>query len=820
VQSITAGSYCISVLLVLYGSCSHHNTCSHIYIYTYVSHLTVSAPRRDGFLQLVYKYVPKKKQTTKAPKSDKKHGRHGKPKPKTTEDQDAVEERFQERMADMDTWIGSFFNELTQFIVAEFQWISRVFAQKPSMLHKLMSTIAEELYVHLSKWTQHFAGTKGHNAVEAVQLLFDATRTFMHQVHQALCAQYKQAIIWAKGQDKLRQQHQNNKQSGIDNDSDEDDDDDDDDDDGDGDGDAKDDLDDDDDDGDAAILSNEEPSVTVTATNSRSAIKDTTLLSSTEEQLAKLYVDWLHVCATLFRAFSPFVAQHSSMESRVLQDTVASLISNVDDVLSPSQLCDSTSAVIDSAETAVSRCIFLTGGVESAALLRVLNSYFTSVSSVWAGQLAKLFSRARLYGFDGNHASAADSKHPGHHAGTASPSLSALSPSPEIQVIESDWDMFQTAFDFMRYARDLYDAMQHFETNLVDDIFEAVATRLADAHLASRTESVPSHTASESKHAFTLRAAVTAAAEDSNPNAEQDSREPESTKLLPAVWLKHSEAQLDALIYNAFVRHHRKIDVVTLVSSLRELASQLRAIRRRRVPDDRSDDTSSDTTSQVGSIQSDLKPTTHQRQPSTASMLLNDAHSALQHLITKAAAFVGDIMFDGIKRKISGLRSFDLWTSQPPPSKVELPMFSPQPADYMTQIGEYLLTLVQQLEPFITTAPSIVSKSDNQTKNSELDDSSYWLQLVAERLVDKLVDEIRHIPTFSPLGSNQLASDLAYIMNVFKALGITEVDPLPSLQRVLSARNDELEYMKEEFRSQTDVSNKTLLLDILRARMV
>ena len=63
-------------------------------------------------------------------------------------------------------------------------------------------------------------------------------------------------------------------------------------------------------------------------------------------------------------------------------------------------------------------------------------------------------------------------------------------------------------------------------------------------------------------------------------------------------------------------------------------------------------------------------------------------------------------MFVPIAKHLRGMAADDVWDRAQPPSRVDLPAFSLSPLEYVTQIGEHLLTLPQKLDPF-NQKPSI-----------------------------------------------------------------------------------------------------------------
>jgi len=177
--------------------------------------------------------------------------------------------------------------------------------------------------------------------------------------------------------------------------------------------------------------------------------------------------------------------------------------------------------------------------------------------------------------------------------------------------------------------------------------------------------------------------------------------------------------------------------------------------------------------------------------------------AAAQKLVSfneSCQSFVYDTMFHSIKDQLTVLPSLSAW-QQPDEVKVanvEVPTFSKQPLPYITQIGEHLFDLPQQLEPFAATHPAFShipggSSAENHEDDAEAHDFAWaWINAVARGTMSLYVQRILEIPSLTTQGALQLAADIGYLCTILSALRITPSKSLTSIQRLLSLPVTEL----------------------------
>lgn len=70
---------------------------------------------------------------------------------------------------------------------------------------------------------------------------------------------------------------------------------------------------------------------------------------------------------------------------------------------------------------------------------------------------------------------------------------------------------------------------------------------------------------------------------------------------------------------------------------------------------------------------------------------------------------VYDVLISKVRQRLSEVARLPIWSSMEEQSAFPLPTFSAYPQSYVTSVGEYLLTLPQQLEPLAEG----ISNTDN-----------------------------------------------------------------------------------------------------------
>jgi hypothetical protein len=175
---------------------------------------------------------------------------------------------------------------------------------------------------------------------------------------------------------------------------------------------------------------------------------------------------------------------------------------------------------------------------------------------------------------------------------------------------------------------------------------------------------------------------------------------------------------------------------------------------------------------------------------------------ALPHTSQRVAAFteavnelVYEVLMSKVRTKIADMAREAVWNEQEKENPFGLPMFSAYASEYVTSIGEYLLTLPQQLLP-LATGGSTEGVDDGS------DDAQFfateWMFKVAEGAMAVYIEQIRGIQALSDRGANQLSADIEYLSNVLTALSMSIPPALHTFHVCVSTPRNKLSEVGEQ----------------------
>ncbi len=162
------------------------------------------------------------------------------------------------------------------------------------------------------------------------------------------------------------------------------------------------------------------------------------------------------------------------------------------------------------------------------------------------------------------------------------------------------------------------------------------------------------------------------------------------------------------------------------------------------------------------------------------------AVAALGELEQSIEGLVVSGMMSPVRAQLKGLEEWGVWVEEPEETAVALPTFSMQPSDYITRIGEHMLTLVHQLEDASgcggEAGDDTDGKSDGKTDGgdgsrqggaqSAPNNPMRWIAIVASKTLQVLQQRVRSIGRFSPKGKAQMEADVKYLNNVVSVLDV------------------------------------------------
>ncbi|PKA49966.1 hypothetical protein AXF42_Ash017505 [Apostasia shenzhenica] len=173
---------------------------------------------------------------------------------------------------------------------------------------------------------------------------------------------------------------------------------------------------------------------------------------------------------------------------------------------------------------------------------------------------------------------------------------------------------------------------------------------------------------------------------------------------------------------------------------------------------------------------------------------------------------VYDVLISKVRQRFKDVSRLPIWSSVEEPSSLPLPSFSAYPQAYVMSIGEYLLTLPQQLEPLAEG----ISNSEASSEEAQFF-ATEWMFKVAEGATALFMEQLRGIHYITDRGAQQLSADIEYLINVLSALSMPIPPFLSTFHTCLSASKDDLRnLMKSDGGNQIDLPTAHLVCKIRR----
>ncbi|CAN7997382.1 unnamed protein product [Ixodes hexagonus] len=173
-----------------------------------------------------------------------------------------------------------------------------------------------------------------------------------------------------------------------------------------------------------------------------------------------------------------------------------------------------------------------------------------------------------------------------------------------------------------------------------------------------------------------------------------------------------------------------------------------------------------------------------------------DSSRAVRKLCAEFSKFTFDTVFAEVQNHFNTVPSLKVWALENPGGAIakDLPAFSISPLEYITQIGQYLLTIPQHIEPFIVEENEALATA---LKHSNLPHviegtstdhvADYLLGCVAQATMYTYIDTVMQIDRLTQQASAQLATDIGYLCNVLDDLGLPPLENLQQLAALLKS---------------------------------
>ncbi|KAG8381524.1 hypothetical protein BUALT_Bualt06G0130700 [Buddleja alternifolia] len=176
---------------------------------------------------------------------------------------------------------------------------------------------------------------------------------------------------------------------------------------------------------------------------------------------------------------------------------------------------------------------------------------------------------------------------------------------------------------------------------------------------------------------------------------------------------------------------------------------------------------------------------------------------------------VYDVLILKVREHFNELSRLPIWSSVEEQSAYRLPSFSAYPQSYVTNVGEYLLTLPQQLEPLAEG----ISNSDANAEEAQFF-ATEWMFKVAEGATALYIEQLRGIQKITDRGAQQLSVDIEYLSNVLSALSMPVPLVLSTFHTCFSTPTDQLkDLLRSDSGNELDLPTANLVCKMRGVRL-
>eukprot|EP00090_Calanus_glacialis_P007990 TRINITY_DN16360_c0_g1_i1.p1 TRINITY_DN16360_c0_g1~~TRINITY_DN16360_c0_g1_i1.p1 ORF type:complete len:756 (-),score=324.33 TRINITY_DN16360_c0_g1_i1:133-2346(-) len=168
----------------------------------------------------------------------------------------------------------------------------------------------------------------------------------------------------------------------------------------------------------------------------------------------------------------------------------------------------------------------------------------------------------------------------------------------------------------------------------------------------------------------------------------------------------------------------------------------------------------------------------------SATPLLQQSISLLSSTCSDLQKTTFSIMFHPISSQLELIPTLSTWaattTGQGTLHTTDMPDFSFSPSEYITCVGEYLMTLPQHLEPYMSqdNAPltrafreAVFPGSSDTSGAAQQSPADFLLGCISSSTCTSYFSYISSIPTLNNNSSRQLAMDISYLGDILDDLG-------------------------------------------------
>ncbi|CAG2166012.1 unnamed protein product [Oppiella nova] len=194
----------------------------------------------------------------------------------------------------------------------------------------------------------------------------------------------------------------------------------------------------------------------------------------------------------------------------------------------------------------------------------------------------------------------------------------------------------------------------------------------------------------------------------------------------------------------------------------------------------------------------------------SAAIILESVVEECKHICSMSASLVIDCALNYIQNHLNDvlkLVSESFKENAMSCEEEDMHSFSLSPQEYITQIGQYLLTIPQHLEPFVleeNIAFKVSLKYSRLNRNysfeptvSDNNGAEYLLDCMTQRAVDAYINIIMKLKKINNFAKQQLITDISYLCDVLDDLGLTPGQQFQLLLKLLKATPQEFQSIKQ-----------------------
>lgn len=197
-------------------------------------------------------------------------------------------------------------------------------------------------------------------------------------------------------------------------------------------------------------------------------------------------------------------------------------------------------------------------------------------------------------------------------------------------------------------------------------------------------------------------------------------------------------------------------------------------------------------------------------QNESSSIIMESVVNECKNTCSITASVVMDIALNYIEshlNDVSKLVSTSFQENSVSCEEEDMHSFSLSPQEYITQIGQYLLTIPQHLEPFVlqeNIAFKVALKYCDIIKNysceanfSDGTAAEYLLDCITQRTIEAYINRIVKLKKLTFFAKQQLITDISYLCDVLDDLGLTPGQQFLLVLKLLKSSAEELKTISQ-----------------------